>query len=124
MKKHLHLLVWLSTVACPAFAKDKPPKTRTLGEHQNHATIKLKRNQEFNVLFKQECRGCAQIWTITDMDKSMIALQRESHSNPSCINCAGGNQDHTFHFKATNAGTSKLSFRYFDKTYAVKLVVN
>jgi len=62
----------------------------------------------------RECRGCASVWTIADIDLAHIRFLNEDLSNPSCTNCTGGNQDHSFYFKIQGKSKSVLSFTYFE----------
>ena len=83
-------------------------------------TFKVKSGGEFEATFN-ECVGCAQVWTITTIDKDKIDVLPNTYSNRSCENCTGGNQDNTFHFKAKAAGKSDITFTYFDKKVTVTI---
>jgi predicted secreted protein len=98
-------------------------KALTIKEADNAKTIAVKKGQTFNVLFEKECRGCRGIWTLTKSDIAIVKSVKDSFSNPSCTNCAGGNQDHTFVFKALKAGKTSLEFNYMEKSFGVKIIV-
>lgn len=95
----------------------------TIKEPDNGKTIAVKKGRSFDVLFKKECVGCRYIWTITQIDSAAIKSISDSYSNKSCTNCTGGNQDHTFHFKALKAGSSSLAFTLGDKAFMVTVKV-
>ncbi len=98
-------------------------KAITIKSADNGKTITVKKSQSFNVLFEKECVGCRFIWTLTNSDTKIVSKPTESYSNPSCKDCDGGNQDHTFTFKAIKAGKTKLNFDYGDQKFTVTIVV-
>jgi predicted secreted protein len=85
-----------------------------LTKADNGKTVQCKVNNSFDITFN-ECRGCASVWEVVGLDKAKLEQSASTYSNPSCTNCTGGNQDVTFHFKAKAAGTSNLTFSYFDE---------
>jgi predicted secreted protein len=120
--KLLSIVIFLLvTSASDTFAQKKG--TITIKETDNGKTFTVKPKQSFNILFKKECVGCAQVWTIQEIDSSIVKLVSKSHKNKSCENCAGGTLDRIFHFKALKPGTTNLSFTYFDKILNVKIRV-
>lgn len=123
MKKLIQFvtLICILFVSIAADAQKKKPAPLTLTEINNGKTVKVRKNQSFRVLFKKECIGCAQSWKMADA--AGVTIVDEKYSNPSCTNCTGGNQDHTFILKATKPGKTNLSFSYFDQNYQVTLDV-
>lgn len=97
-------------------------KLTTITPGDNGKTIKLTVGQSFMALL-HECRGCASVWKIKEMDKKKISLDKEDFLNPSCTNCAGGNHDHAYYFTAKEKGSSQLSFTYFDEKVTVTIAV-
>jgi len=93
----------------------------TYGAADNGKTINLATGSPFEVRLR-ECRGCASVWTIADIDRDNIRFLYEDNSNPSCTNCTGGNQDHSFYFKVQGKSKSVLSFTYFEETYTLHIV--
>ena len=88
----------------------------TIKEASNGKTFNIKKGQTFDVLFKKECIGCQFVWIVV-LATSEIKLVSSTYSHKSCQNCTGGNQDHTFHFKAMKTGTVPLSFAEGDKHF-------
>ncbi len=127
MKQRIFLSAFLSSlilIASPAISQKKKMASipvQVTGK-DNRKTIWLKVNHLFNVLFTNECVGCAQVWKTTVIDPVKVKFLSTSYSNKSCQNCTGGRQDNTFHFVAKKAGISTLSFQYFDSTFSVKIV--
>jgi len=123
MKKMIQsaLVLCILFISITTDAQKKKPAPLTLTEKNNGKTVKVRKNQSFRVLFKKECIGCAQSWKMADA--AGVTIVDEKYSNPSCTNCTGGNQDHTFILKATKLGKTNLSFDYFDQNYHVILDV-
>jgi len=115
------LVLCILFISITTDAQKKKPAPLTLTEKNNGKTVKVRKNQSFRVLFKKECIGCAQSWKMADA--AGVTIVDEKYSNPSCTNCTGGNQDHTFILKATKLGKTNLSFDYFDQNYHVILDV-
>lgn len=86
----------------------------------NGKTFHVKASETFEATFN-ECVGCAQVWTITTIDKDKIEVLPNTYSNKSCTDCVGGNQDNTFHLQAKAVGKSELTFSYFDQKVTVTI---
>jgi len=124
--KNIFIIIVL---ACCASCASKGQKSKTsievltIKSTDNGKTIEVKNSQEFNVLFEKECVGCREIWHITKSDETIVKSVKDSFSNPSCTNCTGGNQDHTFQFKAVKAGNTILAFDYMEEHFQVSIFV-
>jgi hypothetical protein len=94
-----------------------------IGKQDNGKTLNLLSGQYFKATFG-ECIGCAQVWRINRLDTAYIAFLNDSYSNPSCVNCAGGSHDRTFHFQAIKKGQSELEFVYFSDTVRVGINIS
>lgn len=114
------MFVLLSATSVFAQTTKKP---LTIKSADNGKTITVKKAKSFNVVFENECVGCRYIWTLTNFDENIVSKPTESHDNSSCKDCVGGNQDHTFTFKALKAGKTKLNFDYGDQHFSVTIVV-
>lgn len=90
--------------------------------NDNGKTFHVKLNSAIDATFN-ECVGCAQVWRITSIDKDKIETLPNTYSNKSCTNCTGGTQDNTFHLKAKAAGSSELTFSYFEQKVSVTIVI-
>lgn len=95
----------------------------TIGIADNGKTYTLKVNEKIDATFN-ECIGCAQVWRAEISNSEVVATLPNTYSNKSCTDCVGGNQDNTFHLEARKAGTSTITFAYFDKKVTVTIVVN
>lgn len=95
-------------------------KLITITPNDNGKTIKLSPGQSF-IASMRECRGCASVWEIKEIDKSKISLDKEDFLNPSCTNCVGGNHDHVYYFTAKEKGKSVLTFTYFSDRISVNI---
>jgi hypothetical protein len=82
---------------------------------QNGKTISLKLNDNFDVVFLRECIGCAEVWTITSIDKDKIIQNASTYKNEPAAGMMGGARDHIFHFTAKEKGVSVISFTFFDE---------
>jgi hypothetical protein len=129
MKSKLFLLTVLlgttfffASCCCKKKTTDSTESTTTgavkINAQDDGKTFHVKKGDTFEATFN-ECVGCAQIWTITTIDKDKIEVLPNTYSNRSCTNCTGGTQDNTFHLQAKTAGKSELTFTYFDKKVSV-----
>ena len=91
---------------------------------QNGKTINLKVNDRFDVVFLRECIGCAEVWRVTNFDKDKISQQESTYRNGPAPGAMGGSQDHIFHFKAKDKGTTTLSFSYFKESSEITFIIN
>lgn len=82
---------------------------------QNGKTINLKLNDKFDVAFLHECIGCAEVWTIININKDKILQMESTYKNGPAPGAVGGSRDHIFHFMAKEKGISNLTFTYFDE---------
>lgn len=94
----------------------------TIGIADDGKTYTLNVNGKIDATFN-ECVGCAQVWKADVSNSEILAKLPNTYSNRSCTDCVGGSQDNTFHFEAKKAGTSTITFTYFDKKVAVTIVV-
>lgn len=132
MKKFILLTGLLSAVLLsPACSGNKKNTTTTdstkaetvkITSSDNGKTFEVSNNSTFEATFN-ECVGCAQVWTITTIDKDKIEVLPNTYSNRSCTDCTGGTQDNTFHFKAKATGKSELQFSYFEERVTVTIDV-
>jgi|GEM_PF-5851725 len=119
-KPRILIILFLCLFAVNGFAQKGK---LTIKEANNGKTFTITKGQVFDILFKQECVGCQYVWTIGSLDSGNIKTLPSTYSNKSCQNCTGGNQDHTFHFKALKRSTTKLFFTYGEKQFAVTIKV-
>lgn len=107
----------------PATKPAPPSNSMSFVKDDNGKSIKVKVGAKFQVTL-YECRGCASVWHVTAIDKAKIQHNdsEDTFSNPSCTNCAGGNQDRTMNFKATAAGKSTIEISYFEEKYTLNVV--
>lgn len=91
---------------------------------QNGKTINLKVNDKFDVAFLHECVGCAEVWTITNINKDKILQMESSYENGPGPHQIGGSRDHIFHFMVKEKGVSTISFTYFDKKSTITFDIN
>ena len=89
-------------------------------------TVSLQPNQKFEVLFNNECVGCAQQWHISAIDDKKITAMGSDFKNwtgKGIPGFMGGAQDHVFHFIALASGTSVISFDYFEKKFSLTVEI-
>lgn len=114
------------TCTLQSCSKKTTPSTATsqgtIGIADDGKTYTLNVNDKIAATFN-ECVGCAQVWKADVSNSELIATLPNTYSNRSCTDCVGGSQDNTFHFEAKKAGTSTITFTYFDKKVAVTIVV-
>ena len=92
----------------------------TITSEDSGATYSMGREKRFNATFR-ECRGCADVWEIEEIDATKIKYIGKEYSNPSCRNCVGGSQDVTFKFISENLGSSDIVFSYFEDTVRITI---
>jgi predicted secreted protein len=91
-----------------------------IGLQDNGKTFMAGVNEKFDATFN-ECRGCRYVWEISAIDKNAISFLENTYANPSCTNCTGGNQDHTFHLQVKARGRSVITFKYGEQTVTVTI---
>lgn len=115
------------TCTIQSCSKKTTPATVTdqskIGIGDDGKTYTLKVGEKIEATFN-ECIGCAQVWRAEVSNSEVVATLPNTYSNKSCTDCVGGNQDNTFHLEAKKAGTSTITFAYFDKKVTVTIVVN
>ncbi len=136
MKLSFHFFLGMSLFLCmqscesskkTAVSDDKKQtapttKTATITRSNNGETVSVRLGDKFDVLLN-ECRGCADMWQLSQSGKKIVALQSATYSNVSCTDCVGGTQDKTFHFETLSKGTTELNFKYFDAKFSVTISV-
>ena len=110
-----------ATKKCASCGEEEKLQKRMIMAKDDGKTIKVKVKQQFDILFKNECIGCRDVWTNNLIDTTKVKFLSNSYGKKSCTKCVGGKHDNTFHFKAIKTGKSTLSFVYFDSTFSVKI---
>lgn len=131
MKKLLALVLIICSATSLATAQKQKSKKETpkqnpilvIKSSDAGKTFTVKRNKTFSVFFEKECIGCRGVWKLISNNKGIVKAVKDFNANPSCTNCTGGNQDHTFEFKATKAGKTQLAFEYMDEHFMVDIIV-
>ncbi len=97
-------------------------KVVTITRENNGETISVKLGEKFDVRLN-ECRGCADMWQLSQANRSSVSLLSATYSNISCTDCTGGTQDKTFHFETRAKGNAELNFKYFEAKFSVIIAV-
>ena len=97
-----------------------PPTIIRISEKDNGKNIAVHPGNIIEATFR-ECRGCASVWKVTSIDSNKLHYLREDHKNPSCTDCAGGENDHIFSWEVIGEGAINITLRYFDKKMVIKL---
>lgn len=97
------------------------PPILELDRYYYGKTVFISPGQTVKVRFR-ECRGCASVWKIAATDNAKVFFVKDEYTNPSCVNCIGGNQDHSIFFRLLSNEMTSISFTYFDEVVTIKFI--